>query len=88
MRIPVRFCITWIFLLVMGIPVHAQVAGGVTGSVLDPLGEGIPSASVSLVMPGGTTAILTTATTNTGLFNLSGVQPGYYDLGSCSWPRR
>lgn len=75
-----RFCITWIFLLVMGIQVHAQVAGGVTGSVLDPLGEGIPSASVSLVMPGGTTPILTTATTNTGLFNLSGVQPGYYDL--------
>jgi hypothetical protein len=80
MRIQLRFVKIWIFLLAVTIPAYAQVSGRVTGTVLDPFGGTIPSALVSLVMPGGGAPLLTTVTTTNGIFYFSGVQPGYYDL--------
>ncbi len=67
-------------LLTIAIPTQAQVSGRITGMVLDQLGGTIPSASVSLMMLGGTEPLLTAVTTSSGLFNFAGVRPDYYDL--------
>jgi hypothetical protein len=69
-----------IFLAFMTIPASAQVTGSITGSVRDQTGGAIPSATVSLMMPGGNEPLLTTITTSSGLYDLTGVWPGYYDL--------
>jgi hypothetical protein len=59
---------------------QVQVAGRVTGSVIDQTGGVIPGAVVSLKLPGGTAPALGTVTTSEGLFNLSGVRPDSYIL--------
>ena len=60
--------------------VFAQVAGQVTGSVVDPSGAQVPNAKVSLYLTGGKTPILTTHTTSDGVFNFSTVRPETYRL--------
>jgi hypothetical protein len=80
MRTRREFLAACVLLLVIAVPIPAQVTGRVTGSVLDPSGSVIPGASVSLLMPGSTTALLSTATTSDGLFCIVGVRPDYYDL--------
>jgi hypothetical protein len=52
----------------------------VSGSVQDPGGAQIPNAVVELFVPGGQKAILTTTSGPEGLFVLTGVRPGTYDL--------
>jgi len=69
-----------ILILSITTSVYAQVNGRITGTVTDQIGNAIPSASVSLVMVESSVPLLTTYTTNRGLFNFAGVQPGYYDL--------
>src|SRR5215468_11095216 len=58
----------------------AQVTGRIIGSVVDQSGAVIPSAKIELSLPGGARAILNAVTTNDGLFSLTGVLPGSYEL--------
>jgi hypothetical protein len=78
----IRFglCTLCIALIFTANPVSAQVAGSVTGSIFDQARGVIPSATVNLMMPGGAAPLMTTVTTSKGLFTLTGVPPGYYDL--------
>lgn len=69
--------VAWVVLVAMVIPLPAQVTGRLTGSVLDPSGSTIPSALVSIMMPGSTEPLLNTITTSDGLFTLAGVRPDY-----------
>jgi len=56
--------------------IQAQNLGRVSGSVNDPTGAPVPSASVTLSMPGSTKAQFETRTTNAGTFTLPGLRPG------------
>jgi len=69
-------------LLVLGaaLPMYAQVAGRLTGTVVDPAGASVPKAKVRLSMLGSTTALLSTETTSDGIFDFTGVRPDYYTL--------
>ena len=62
------------------LPVSAQVGGRLSGSVVNQLGEPVPSAKICLVLPGGTDPVLETSTNTEGLFILTGVRPDFYDL--------
>ena len=66
--------------LLQAIPVHAQLSGRVTGSVMDASGAVVPAAGVSLYLAGGKKPLLITTTSAEGLFNFIGVRPAYYDL--------
>src|SRR5688500_6667325 len=58
----------------------AQNTGGINGSITDATGASVPGATVSLYLPGGSTAVATTTTTADGLFTFSNVNPANYDL--------
>ncbi|MBO0721852.1 MAG: carboxypeptidase regulatory-like domain-containing protein, partial [Blastocatellia bacterium] len=58
----------------------AQVTGRISGSVVDQSAAVIPNAKIELLLPGGAHAILNGITTNEGLFSLTGVLPGTYEL--------
>ncbi|MCC7157051.1 MAG: TonB-dependent receptor [Bryobacterales bacterium] len=74
----------WVLVLVLLVgasyPVSAQVAGRITGSVVDATGAGVPNAKVSLFLQGGGSALLTTQTTSDGLITIPAVRPEYYDV--------
>src|SRR5689334_1915572 len=59
---------------------YSQVAGRVTGSVVDATGAAIPEATVSLQLPGSGTPAYSTKTTAAGAFTLPSVNPVSYDL--------
>ena len=67
-------------LLSAALILNAQVAGRVTGTVIDSSGAAIPEATVNLRLPGGTTTAFTTKTTAAGDFVLPSVGAGSYDL--------
>lgn len=73
-----RFCLTIFFLAAS--PIYSQVAGRLTGTVVDATGASIPDAKVSLFLTGGANAILTTQTTSEGLFEFASVRPDFYRL--------
>jgi hypothetical protein len=58
----------------------AQVTGRLTGSVYDPSGAVIPKATVSLLLHGGKRPLLSTSTSNDGLFVIDQIRPETYDL--------
>jgi hypothetical protein len=58
----------------------AQIATTVTGVVLDKSGAAVQEASVSLQLPGSSTAVYATRTTSAGTYTLPTVNPGVYDL--------
>ena len=58
-----------------------QVAGRLTGSVSDSSGASVANATINLYVPGGKSPILTTKTSNDGLFDISTVRPDIYDVG-------
>jgi len=58
----------------------AQISGRLTGSVVDPSGAVVPGAKVEVLLPGGGRAILSAETTSDGLFSLTGVPAGTYDV--------
>src|SRR5438477_7727127 len=66
--------------LTAAINLNAQVAGRVTGSVVDATGAAVPDASISLQLPGSGTAAYSTKTTANGSFTLASVNPVNYDL--------
>ena len=67
-------------LLVSALSVNAQVAGRLSGSVVDPTGAGIPGATVGVYLPGGEAPLLSTKTNDSGLFSFIAVQPTTYDV--------
>jgi hypothetical protein len=66
--------------LILSSSLLAQVAGRVTGTVIDSTGAAIPGATVGLQLAGGGTNVYTTTTTASGDFNISTVNAGTYDL--------
>jgi hypothetical protein len=58
----------------------AQVTGRLTGSVYDPSGAVIPKATVNLLLHGGKRPLLSTTTSNDGLFVIDQIRPELYDL--------
>ena len=59
---------------------EAQVAGRITGSVVDGSGAAVPGAEIKVYLAGGKRAVLAAKTTPEGLFTLSGVRPESYDI--------
>ncbi|MBI4874024.1 MAG: carboxypeptidase regulatory-like domain-containing protein, partial [Acidobacteria bacterium] len=66
--------------LVTAATATAQVAGRLSGSVLDSSGAAVPGAKISVFLAGGAQAVLTAQTTSEGLFSVAGVRPEFYDL--------
>jgi hypothetical protein len=74
-----------IIVLVVAILVSAgllfpQTTSRLSGTVIDPSGLPIPSATIDLLLPGGAQPVLSTATTAEGLFVFTAVAPGTYDV--------
>src|SRR5262245_26792131 len=60
--------------------VYAQLTGRLSGTVVDPSGASVANARVSLYLPEGKAALLTTETNEAGSFNFSAVRPDLYRL--------
>src|SRR5689334_4019231 len=76
LRVPV-----WCAVLLLATAVlHAQVAGKVTGSVVDPTGAAVPEATVSLQLPGSGSSVFSTRTNTAGDFVMLAVPANTYDL--------
>ncbi|MBZ5585805.1 MAG: TonB-dependent receptor [Acidobacteriia bacterium] len=60
--------------------IYAQVAGRLSGSVVDPSGAVIPGATVNVFIPGGREPVLTGSTNEAGLFLFIAVRPETYDV--------
>jgi len=77
MRVPSRIlAVVWLSCSCL----FAQVAGRVTGSVVDASDAVIPGASVNLCLPGSQAPVFSTTTTSDGLFTISAVRPEFYDV--------
>jgi Carboxypeptidase regulatory-like domain/TonB dependent receptor len=73
-------CVLLLFVfLLAGVCVQAQIAGRVTGTVVDKTGASLPGADVTLSIPGGA-KVYTTKTSETGGFTVVAVTAGTYDL--------
>lgn len=59
---------------------YGQVSGRLSGTVVDPTGAPIPNASVQLMLAGGTTAVVSSATNAEGFFLFPSVRPESYDV--------
>src|SRR5689334_960867 len=75
-----RRIVACLSILLMAAALQAQVAGRVTGTVIDGSGAGIPGAAVTLRIAGAEGVLFTTRTTQAGVFTLSTVTPSSYDL--------
>ena len=67
-------------LLAVTLSLNAQVAGRVTGTVVDSTGAAVPDAEVSLNLPGSASPAFTTKTSTAGDFTLLSVPANSYDL--------
>jgi hypothetical protein len=59
---------------------QATATSRLSGSVIDPTGLAVPTATVDVFMPGGVKPILSATVTSEGLFTFSSVAAGTYDL--------
>jgi hypothetical protein len=59
---------------------NAQIAGRISGTVVDQTGSAIPGAQVSVLLSGGAAAVLTTETNAEGLFTIPSIRPDTYDI--------
>ena len=66
--------------LLAAMAVDAQVAGRLSGRVVDPSGAAIPAATVNVFVPGGKEPVFTGKTNEAGLFVFVSVQPVTYDV--------
>ena len=66
--------------LLAAMPASAQVAGTLTGRVVDASGAAVPGATIGVYMPGGKTPLLSGRTNAAGLFSFIAVQPDQYDV--------
>jgi hypothetical protein len=71
---------TLILFVLCAINAFPQVAGRLSGSVVDQSGASIPGAVVSVFSPGGKEPLLTGKTNDAGLFSFLTVSPGTYDV--------
>src|SRR5689334_435197 len=62
------------------IALWAQVAGRVTGLVVDASGAAVPNATVSLQLTGTDQKVFSTTTSSGGEFSIAAVRPDAYDL--------
>ncbi len=75
-----RTCALAALVLFLQGPAKAQLSGRISGSVVDASGASVPGAAVRLYLTGGKKPLLSTKTSNEGLYNLIGVRPTDYDL--------
>ena len=66
--------------LIFVFTVNAQVAGRLSGSVLDSSGAAIPGATISVYVAGGKEPVLTGSSNEAGLFTFPAVRPETYDV--------
>lgn len=79
MTIPKK-CLLFLFVLLLAnICVQAQIAGRVTGTVVDKTGAVVPNAEVNLTIPGGA-KVYTAKTSESGSFTFVAVNAATYDL--------
>jgi hypothetical protein len=67
-------------LFVSALSVNAQVAGRLSGSVVDQSGAAVPGATVGVYLRGGKEPLLSATTNAEGLFSFIAVRPDTYDL--------
>jgi hypothetical protein len=68
-------------LLVLSVTsVLGQVAGRLSGTVVDSSNAAVPNAKVSITIPGGTAAAFETETNSVGSFSINSARPDQYDL--------
>src|SRR5436190_22595164 len=75
-----RMHVALLALVLMGSAASAQVAGRLSGSVVDQTGAAVPGASVNVYIPGGKEPVLTGKTNDAGLFIFIAVRPDKYDV--------
>src|SRR4029077_2262493 len=73
--VPAMVCFT-----LGAIAAYGQASGRLTGSVTDPSGAAVPNAIVDLFFKDGTNPLLSTTTTNEGLFTMTGIRAGTYQI--------
>src|SRR5258708_18622 len=75
-----RFVSLLVIIVVFAGLAFGQVAGRLTGSVVDPSGASVVNATVNVYLPGGNTPILTMKPTSDGIFDFTAVRPDTYRL--------
>ena len=71
----------FVVLLLASVASYAQVAGSLSGSVVDQNGAVIPNASVKVYLAGGKEPLLSGKTNESGRFVFTAVNPDTYDVG-------
>src|ERR1051325_5430575 len=59
---------------------NAQVAGRLSGTVVDQTGASVPGATVNVYVAGGKEPVLTGKTNDAGVFSFIAVRPDSYDV--------
>jgi hypothetical protein len=59
---------------------YAQIAGRLTGSVVDPSGAGVPNASITVQRPGSEATVYSASTSSQGSFVIPTVNAGTYNV--------
>src|SRR5215471_14666556 len=75
-----RIQLTCLVLLLTAVSAYAQVAGRLSGSVVDASGAAVGGAAVSVYIPGGKEPVLKTVTNDAGIFFFIAVRPDRYDV--------
>ena len=76
----VRFSVLLLLLVLLGTSLQAQVAGRLSGSVVDQSGAAVPNATVNVFVPGGSEPVLSGTSNESGLFSFVAVRPATYDV--------
>jgi hypothetical protein len=71
-------------LILAALSLYGQATGRLTGSVTDPSGAAVPNAIVDLLLKDGDKPVLSTTTTNEGLFAMTGIRTGTYKIAVTS----
>jgi hypothetical protein len=77
-----RLCLGIALLLAVSPVLLGQVAGSLSGSVVDASGAPIAGATIHVYLAGGNEALFTTKTAWGGLFTFAAVRPGLYDISA------
>jgi Carboxypeptidase regulatory-like domain len=78
--IRLRFVAFLTLLILAAFTLSAQVAGHLSGSVVDQTGAAVPGASINVFISGGKEPILTGTSNDVGLFSFIAVRPDTYDV--------